>query len=73
MNTDSKLDQEIIRLVKKADAVTVRAVLTIAETMIAGGDDRTALESGNAILIAMGRKPLNVDDILAKMKEAGSI
>lgn len=62
------VEQEIVRLVKKLDAVTSEAALILLIAMLAGEDNLAALEASNAVLIAAGRKPVSVDDILLKIE-----
>ncbi len=67
MNT--MLDEEILRLMKKLDTVAINAAKATLEAMLSGADNLAAIEAGNAVYIAAGRKPLSVDDVLAKMDE----
>lgn len=62
------VDKEILRLIKKSDAVTIDAAVATVKAMMAGADILDALETGNDVLIAAGRAPLSVDDVLAKME-----
>lgn len=66
------LSEEIRQLAERVEAVdpmALAAFTAIASAMVAGHDDATALEVGNAILIRAGRKPLPVPDLLVKMKQ----
>lgn len=68
-----RLDEEIRQLAERVAAVdpmAFEAFIATAAAMVAGRDDETALNAGNAILIKAGRKPLPVPDLLAKMKTA---
>ena len=66
---NTTVDKEIVCLVKRADAVTLKAALTLLSAMLAGLDNLAALEVSNAILIAAGREPVSAEDVLAKMEE----
>lgn len=63
------MDKEILRLIKKSDAITIDAAVATLKAMMTGADILDALDAGNDVLIAAGRAPLSVDDVLAKMKE----
>lgn len=63
------VNKEILRLIKKSDAVTIDAAVTMLKAMMAGADILDALDAGNAVLIAAGHTSLSVDDVLAKMEE----
>ena len=63
------VDQEIVLLVKKSDAVTLKAALTLLRAMLAGEDNLAALEKSISVLIAAGREPLLAEDVLARMEE----
>ena len=63
------VEQEIVRLVKKSDAVTLKAALTLLRAMLAGEDNLAALEKSNSVLITAGREPVSVENVLARMEE----
>ncbi len=68
MNTKT-MEQEIAEIVKRSDATTVKAALATLKAMLSGMDFREALEMGNVILVEGGRKPVLIEDVLAKMEE----
>lgn len=63
------MDKEILRLIKKSDTVTIDAAVATVKALMVGADILDALDAGNAVLIAAGRAPLSVDDVLAKMED----
>ena len=63
------VNEEILRLIKKSDAVIIGSSVATMKAMMAGIDILEALEAGNNVLIASGCAPLSVDDVLAKMEE----
>lgn len=63
------VDKEILRLIKKSDAITIDAAVATLKAMMDGANILDALDAGNAVLIAAGCAPLSVDDVLAKMEE----
>lgn len=61
--------REIECLVKELDTVELKAALATTKAMLAGYENRIALEIGNAILETSGRKPLPVDVILSQVNK----
>ncbi len=61
--------QKIAEIVSQSDAVTTKAALATLKAMLSGLDYREALEMGNVILVEGGRKPVSIEDVLAKMEE----
>ncbi len=65
MNSTKPLDCEIVSEVKKLDDIAFRAVIVTMSAMVAGFDNETALEAGNRVLTAAGRKPITYGQIKA--------
>lgn len=66
MDTQEEMDLRFLHLIKTADDVIYETVSVTLQALIEGQAPRTALEMGNAVLIAAGREPVSVDDIMAK-------
>ena len=59
----ARVEREFIEGIKSLDAVEFNAILATMKAMAAGKSNAEAIEAGNAVLVAAGRKPLNVEDV----------
>lgn len=59
----AKIESEIVEDIERLDSVGLSAILTTMRAMAAGKSNAEAIEAGNAVLVAAGRKPLNVEDV----------
>lgn len=59
----AKIESEIAEKIGRLDAVGLSATLATMKAMAAGKSNAEAIEAGNAVLVAAGRKPLNVEDV----------
>lgn len=59
----AKVESEIAEKIGRLDSVGLSAILTTMRAMAAGKSNAEAIEAGNAVLVAAGRKPLNVEDV----------
>lgn len=64
MGTQIRQESEIQCAVRNADEAVILAAIEVLRAGKEGADIRTALERGNAILTAAGRKPVCIDDVL---------
>lgn len=55
--------REIAQSIRKLDAIEFGATVSTTEAMAKGKSDVEALEAGNAVLIAGGRKPLDIAEV----------
>lgn len=58
-----KLEMNTLQQFKLLDAVELSAVMETMKAMAAGKSDAEALEAGNAVLVAGGRKPLDIAEV----------
>lgn len=58
-----KVEREFIEGIKSLDAVEFSAILATMKAMAASKSNAEAIEAGNAVLVAAGRKPLDVEDV----------
>lgn len=60
----AEVTREIAQSIRKLDAIELGATAATMRAMAEGKSDIEALEAGNAVLIAGGRKPLDITEIL---------
>lgn len=59
----AKIESEVAEKIGRLDSVGLSAILTTMRAMAADKSNAEAIEAGNAVLVAAGRKPLNVEDV----------
>ena len=59
----AKIESEIAEKIGRLDAVGLSATLATMKAMAAGKSNTEAIEAGNAVLVAAGRKPLDIEAV----------
>ena len=59
----AEVTREIARDIRKLDAAELGATVATMKAMAEGKSDVEALEAGNAVLVAAGRKPLDIEEV----------